>query len=74
MYINRYNYFELEKNALENPTQENLKTLADWFFRFGYNDYWNGECFEIDRDHNLYPICEFDNETEMYKIVEWEVR
>lgn len=29
--------------------------LGEWFNLYG-RDYWNGECYHVDQDNNLYPI------------------
>lgn len=49
-------YNELKEKALAfNATQEDINALGEWFSRHGMS-YWNGECFHVDSDHNLYPI------------------
>lgn len=49
-------YSELKEKALAfNATQEDINALGEWFSRHGMS-YWNGECFHVDSDHNLYPI------------------
>lgn len=51
-----YNYKEIFEKALAfNATQEDINALGEWFSRHGMS-YWNGECFHVDADHNLYPI------------------
>lgn len=51
-----YNYKEICEKALAfNATQEDINALGEWFSRHGMS-YWNGECFYVDADHNLYPI------------------
>ena len=51
-----YNYKEICEKALAfNATQEDINALGEWFSRHGMS-YWNGECFHVDADHNLYPI------------------
>lgn len=50
------NYKELAKKALAfNATQEDINALGEWFSRHGMS-HWNGECFHVDADHDLYPI------------------
>lgn len=52
----RYNYKELAEKALAfNATQEDINALGEWFDRHG-RSFWNGECFHVDADHDLYPI------------------
>ena len=51
-----YNYKEIcEKALASDATQEDINALGEWFSRHGMS-YWNGECFHVDADHNLYPI------------------
>lgn len=51
-----YDYNELKEKALaSDATQEDINALGEWFSRHGIS-YWNGECFHVDSDHNLYPI------------------
>ena len=51
-----YDYNELKEKALAfNATQEDINALGEWFSRHGMS-HWNGECFYVDADHNLYPI------------------
>lgn len=51
-----YDYNELKEKALAfNATQEDINALGEWFSRHGMS-YWNGECFYVDADHDLYPI------------------
>lgn len=48
-------YNELKEKALAfNATQEDINALGEWFSRHG--DHWNGECWTVDVDHDLYPI------------------
>lgn len=52
----QYDYKELCEKALAfNATQEDINALGEWFSRHGMS-YWNGECFHVDADHDLYPI------------------
>lgn len=52
----QYDYKELCEKALAfNATQEDINALGKWFSRYGMS-YWNGECFHVDADHDLYPI------------------
>lgn len=67
--MGRYNYKELETAALNNPTEENLAALGEWFELYGM-DFWNGECWAIDGNHSLYPIYELVDE----ELEEWELR
>lgn len=71
--MKEYAYKELCKKALENPSQENLTTLADWFWGYG-NEYWNGEGWKIDKDKYLVPIYseEPDNHG-CYKILGYKI-
>lgn len=74
MNANYYDYNELAAAALENPTTENLAALGEWFEQNGM-DYWNGECWEIDSNHSLYPVYKcIDEENEEYECIGYEVR
>lgn len=58
-----YGYEEYRKNAIENPTQENLQILANWLWLYG-NSYWNGETWDIDNGLRLRP--HYNEELEDY--------
>lgn len=49
-----YGYKEYRKNAIKNPTQENLKILANWLLLYG-DSYWNGETWDIENGLRLRP-------------------
>ncbi len=50
-----YDYNELKNNALNpNATQDDINALGEWFEQYG-DEFWNGEYFEIDSEHRLYP-------------------
>lgn len=54
-----YDYKALVQKALAfDATQEDINALGDWFDQYGGwgRDNWNGECYHVDRDHDLYPI------------------
>ena len=53
MYVGRYNYDELRRTAIENPTPENLENLGEWFCTYGM-DFWNGESWDAD-GYRLFP-------------------
>ena len=53
-YVGRYNYDELRKAAIEDPTPENLANLGEWFQDYG-SSFWNGEYFDAD-GYRLYPV------------------
>ena len=57
--IREYGYEEYLKNALTNPTQKNINTLAEWFEAYG-SQYWNGEQYIIDKDTYLKPAYDAD--------------
>ena len=73
MSINRYSYQELSKKALsDSATQEDVNNLGQWFDLYGM-DFWNGKCFSIDSEHDLYPIyAPADND--QYDIIGYEIR
>ena len=68
----RYLYSEIVKNALDNPTSFNLSRLAYWFEDYG-SQFWNGECWEIDKEHSLYPVYE-EIAPDEYKLIAHEIR
>lgn len=54
MYVGRYNYEDLRKAAIDDPTPENLENLGRWFHEYGM-DFWNGECCDAD-GYDLFPL------------------
>lgn len=62
-------YPALEAFALSSKaTQADLENLREWFEHFG-NNYWNGECYEIDERHGLYPVyIELDGELKLSRL------
>jgi hypothetical protein len=51
-----YDYRVLTAKALSSDaTQEDINALGEWFEAYGYQ-YWNGECYEVDTSHYLYPV------------------
>ena len=68
-----YDYAELVAKALSaDATQEDINNLGEWFSHHG-TEYWNGEYYEIDSTHSLYPIYTEIAEDE-YEITGYEVR
>lgn len=69
----------LEKAESYNSTAEDRLELFNWFEREG-NMYWNGECYQISKNRNLYPICEpvgepdEDGDYMDWKVVDAEIR
>lgn len=53
--INRYNYKELRKKALETNSMEDKMNLLRWFELYGSN-YWNGEVYDLDDGWSLKPV------------------
>ena len=73
MIIHDYDYRELEKKALSLvATQTDIDNLGEWFERYG-DEYWNGQCYIIDRYHDLYPVYEGD-EANGFDIIGYEIR
>ena len=71
--ISEYDYEDLAEKAIHfNATKDDLISLWIWFERYGYQ-YWNGECYEIDSNHYLYPIYEED-ENGYYNFLGCEIR
>jgi hypothetical protein len=53
-----YNFKELLTQATNpNSTTEERMELWYWFERYG-SQFWNGECYKIDKTSDLYPIYE----------------
>ena len=70
---NRYAYEELKEAALApGATQEDLAALSDWFYSYDMRD-WNGEYFEIDATHRLYPIHGEEDSDGNIPIIAWEI-
>ena len=72
--ISRYDFEELKEKALAyNATEEDLCNLGKWFEKYGAVEYWNGECYEIDNTHSLYPIYD-ELSDDYFELVGWEIR
>ncbi len=73
--VYKYGFEEYWEDAKGNPTQENLKTLAEWFQEFD-SDSWNGEAYIIDKNTCLKPIYSEDFKiTDKYPaIIGWELK
>lgn len=74
--VYKYGFEEYWKNAKENPTPENLETLAEWFKKFSPND-WNGDAYIIDKTTCLRPIYSksFDDcYPTIIGIIGWELK
>lgn len=58
MYTGRYAFEDLYA-AVKAPTatKEDRLALCNWCSRFD-NGSWNGECFDLEDGHSLYPIME----------------
>lgn len=63
-------YEELRKAVADNPSEENLNALGDWFVRYGY-EYWNGEVFDAD-GIELVPVYEQTGEDD-FDLVGWKI-
>jgi len=64
----------LEKAMSAEATQTDIDALGNWFENWG-NDFWNGEYFEIDKDHRLYPVYEeIENEDGTFDLKGFEIR
>lgn len=75
--MSRYDYEELKNKALSTEaTQEDINALGEWFEQYGYR-YWNGECFVIDEDYDLYPILAKNTDESVedcYDTIGYEIR
>lgn len=68
-----YDYDKLVKRALNyNASQEDINALGEWFENHG-TMYWNGEYFEIDTEHRLFPVYKEINEDEPI-LIGYEIR
>lgn len=72
MYIGKYNYDELRKEAINNPTAENINNLGEWFNMYGA-DFWNGECYDAD-GYEIRPVYKWDDESDTGEIIGYEMR
>ena len=71
--IHRENYADLRAAALRPAaTNEDLMNLGRWFESYG-ETYWNGEYYDAD-GARLFPIIEWDEETEQGATVGYELR
>ena len=68
----RYEYQELVDKALATGAKEDIEALAEWFEQYG-DIYWNGECFEIDRNTSLVPVYE-EIAPDEWERVGWEIK
>lgn len=70
--FSRYSFEDLKAKALApNATEDDVDRLGDWFESFGQH-FWNGECYDIDGDHGLFPVYEQNGED--LDLVGYEVR
>jgi hypothetical protein len=58
---------------MQTATIEDLARLGKWFEQYGL-DYGNGECYDIDGSHCLYPLYSAPTEDGDFDIIGWEVR
>jgi len=72
VYVGRYNYDELRKAAIDNPTTENLEALGEWFNLYGM-DFWNGESWDAD-GYELRPVYEWDDERDQGILIGYELK
>lgn len=56
----------------QDADQDDIDALGDWFAANG-NAYWNGEYYDAD-GIRLYPIIEWDDETDQGETVGYEIR
>jgi hypothetical protein len=56
--LTRYNFEGLKEKAL-NGGQKEVNALGKWFELYG-SQFFNGEYYEIDNQHKLFPVCETD--------------
>ena len=70
--MTRYDYQELREKAINNPTFDNLKNLADWLSNYDTNS-WNGEFWDIDDGQRLYHVYGDEDENGCFPIVNYEI-
>ena len=71
MEINEYGYKEYLNAVKNDPTPENINKLGAWFERYG-TIHWNGEHYNAG-EFNIYPVIEWDDETESGTITGYEI-
>lgn len=71
-------YKALEASAIEHRSDVcndlSAKVLSEWFYEYG-DDFWNGECFRVNKDYDLWPAEYLYNEDDdTSEITRWEMR
>lgn len=80
MSVSSSDFYKIEKDALENGTDESVKRLADWYEQYG-KQYWNGEWYYgkyNGSEYRLVPIYaggigDDGEEANDYYIIDWEL-
>ena len=68
-----YDYEVLKNKATDfNATQEDISALGEWFENYGM-DFWNGEYYDVDSEHRLFPIYKEAAEDE-YELIGYEFK
>ena len=71
--VGKYEFEELAAKAMAfGASQEDINKLGEWFSNYGA-DFWNGESYDIDGSHRLFPVYK-ETEEEEFEIVGYEVR
>lgn len=71
--MSKYDYEELKNKALsKNATTEDINALGEWFQQYSDSS-WNGEYYEIDSHHRLYPQYKEVSKDE-FDIVGYEIK
>lgn len=70
--MTKYDYAKLREKAIDNPTFENLASLANWLTAFDPAA-WNGEFFDIDNGLRLHPIMGEETEDGTFPIINFEI-
>ena len=68
--VNYYSYADLRKAVNDNPTEENINALGEWFERYG-GAYWNGWYYDAD-GIRLAPIYEQTGEDD-FDLIGWQL-
>ena len=51
-----YDYEQLKEKALQfQATPNDINELGKWFDEYG-DVYWNGEYYDVDEQHRLFPV------------------
>lgn len=73
-FVDWADYEDLVDLAMDRRTEEyGLPALWAWH-EYHAPEFWNGEGYEIDGAHNIYPVYDWDEETDTGEVVGYEIR